>query len=784
MFSVKGIKFIFEHAHFSANGKKRNPDVAANESAILYPAMGLYVAVVCEASYIGSEEQMLVLQFNGFCIGQRLSVNVTDPHQLYIEPVPSNSYEGNRSETFQRARSGKNVGWVVPGQRPINRFRGRFQLPQRLPQFPVPDELRDCVFDQGELTEVRPHLQQELSMDCYTGKFHTLLHLEEIQMDIDIRQFDLEQVCLRRVGEFLCLGVPDLAEGRPSLLIGDKVILSEPGCMDGLSYAGYIHEVLSEEVLVKFHGSFHQNFQGESYDVVFTFNRSTIRRCHQAVDMALQLSEQVLFPEEVVPKLPQWIPQCRESEMVMPVNRTPAPGSQGLRKLKSGPLELFNTCLNQRQQEAVIRIVLGQGRPTPYILFGPPGTGKTVTVVESILQIFMKVPHSRIIACTPSNSAADLLTERLQQSEQLTTADMVRINALQRTEESIPDSIRPYCYDDTNLQMVSHYRIIVCTCASAGMLLSLGIKVGHFTHVFVDEAGQATEPECLIPISLIGQSDGQIVLAGDPHQLGPVLASKFAKSHGLELSLLERLTLMPVYRRDVSRFQHGYNPLLVTKLVDNYRSHESLLRLPSRLFYHDELCVKADPELTHSFTDWSNLPMKGCPLIFHGVRGEDMRDGNSPSWFNPAETVQVIQYVQMLLHEEPHRIAPEEIGIITAYRKQVEKIRLLMEKLGIPKIKVGSVEEFQGQERKAVIISTVRSTENLLRFDVRHNLGFLSNPKRFNVSITRAQALLIVIGNPFVLSQDPYWEPLIGYSVESGAYTGCDPPDDHNNNNN
>lgn len=270
----------------------------------------------------------------------------------------------------------------------------------------------------------------------------------------------------------------------------------------------------------------------------------------------------------------------------------------------------------------------------------------------------------------------------------------------------------------------------------------------------------------------------QIVLAGDPLQLGPVLRSKFAKDFGLDLSFLERLICTALYERNEEMFaDHGaYDPLLVTKLVDNYRSHAGILKLPSQLFYHNELQIRADPKLTHTFCDWSALPNPKLPVIFHGVRGEDLREGNSPSWFNPVETVQVVRYLQSILNREKNSVKPDEIGVITPYRKQVEKIRLLIDKLNMEMVKVGSVEEFQGQERQVIIISTVRSNEEMIGFDLKHTLGFLSNPKRFNVAISRAQALLIVIGNPHVLYQDQYWRHLIDFCVKEGAYTGCDLP--------
>lgn len=115
-----------------------------------------------------------------------------------------------------------------------------------------------------------------------------------------------------------------------------------------------------------------------------------------------------------------------------------------------------------------------------------------------------------------------------------------------------------------------------------------------------------------------------------------------------------------------------------------------------------------------------------------------------------------------------------DIGVISPYRKQVQKIKKVLEKKNLTDIKVGSVEEFQGQERLVIIISTVRSTnEEFLKMDRDYKLGFLKNPKRFNVAITRAKALLICIGNPYMLSKDEHWNRFLQYCRQNGAYTGC-----------
>ena len=103
--------------------------------------------------------------------------------------------------------------------------------------------------------------------------------------------------------------------------------------------------------------------------------------------------------------------------------------------------------------------------------------------------------------------------------------------------------------------------------------------------------------------------------------------------------------------------------------------------------------------------------------------------------------------------------------------------RFCVNEWDVAQVDVGSVEQFQGQERRVIIISTVRSSKEYIESDVKHNLGFLVNPKRFNVAITRPQALLIVIGNPYVLAQDIHWAALLQYAAAHGEYKGCDLPD-------
>nr|XP_006811620.1 PREDICTED: LOW QUALITY PROTEIN: putative helicase Mov10l1-like [Saccoglossus kowalevskii] len=760
---------------FEIPSKESRSQRYRNLNTNIYPQTPIYVKIICKASNLGENSQLIVFDFGKFVIGRYVKFEVEDPEQKILM-VKAPYQKSNRYERFRQSQGMgmQSEKWIIP-------------------------ELRDCLLQRNDITTIRPELAEPLSMTNYIGYFTTMLHLEEIQMEIDIRQFDIEMVSMMPHGEYLALTVPGLAEGRPSVLIGDKVILSVPNNNDYATpqYEGFVHDVFQEELLLKFHPEFHQTYKGEEYNVMFTFNRTSLRRCHQALEAVKYLGESVLFPTLLETKLPQCSVFKRHNgdADTKPIKKSPEDiqsfgqdlckskqqcGASS--KFKSGTkmesdikqaIEIakrrqfitpvfkcnprkkvghgfrsktslfFNPSLNDCQKAAVTRILQGQSRPTPYVLYGPPGTGKTVTVVEAILQVFHNMSSSRILACTPSNSAADLLTQRLHHSGAVLISDMVRLNAFQRAEESIEDVIKPYCTNGDKLDLVCHHRIVVCTCIMAGILYQLGLKSGHFTHVFVDEAGQATEPECIIPLGMAAGQNGQIVLSGDPLQLGPVLMNKLSIKYGFNISLLERLTQRLLYNRDEDKFKdHGnYDPLLVTKLVENYRSHPALLKLSSKIFYHDELIAQADEKKTDCLCQWESLTNKNSfPILFHGLKGEDLREGDSPSWFNPIEAVQVVKYLQALKTNDVHPLEFSDIGVITPYRKQV------------------------------------RSNQSFMNFDAQHHIGFLSNPKRFNVAITRAQALLIIIGNPYVLVKDLFWVRLLQYCVDNNAYIGCDLP--------
>ncbi|XP_075575545.1 RNA helicase Mov10l1 isoform X2 [Pelecanus crispus] len=754
---------------------------------IVIPAGGkTFIVIICTAVNPGYSKELLLLGFSDFTVGRYIEATVTNEEELLVAPVEP--FSPRKPKIIPEPQPRKTTV-VAPKYRRCHRRH----LPSFVPHYTIPDELRKCVEQKLDILTFQPLLAEHLNLDNYKAKFSTLLWLEEIHAEMEMKDFTMSGVTLKRNGNLLVLEVPGVEEGRPHLTTGNKVILKSQIYSEHIiEYLAYITEVRNEDVTLKFNADFEQAYNLEPMDVEFVHCRITSRRCQLAVEQAIYLGEKVLFPERLVLQSPRAIKTqnateycgvddgleqcCQQENKVKKLQNKQAKSGETV-TLRQTAGEFFNPMLNDQQKLAVKRILSGECRPTPYVLFGPPGTGKTLTVIEAILQIHYTLPDSRILVCAPSNAATDLICLRLHQSNLLKPGAMVRVNASFRSAEQIDDMVKPYCKDGDDIRKASWFRIIITTCSSAGMFYQTEIRLGHFTHVILDEAGQASEPESLIPIGLISEANGQIVLVGDPKQLGPVIKSKIALSFGLNMSLLERLTSREIYLRDVDAFSAcgAYNPLLITKLIKNYRSHSALLALPSKLFYHKELEACADASVVTSLLHWEKLPRKGFPLIFHGIRGSETREGQSPSWFNPTEAVQVMQYCCHLAKNENAAVSVTDIGVITPYRKQVEKIRFLLRSIDLADITVGTVEEFQGREYMVIILSTVRSHEGLFDDD-KYCLGFLSNPKKFNVAVTRAKALLIVVGNPHVLVKDPCFCALLEYSLMNRVYVGCDLP--------
>ncbi|KAG9001266.1 hypothetical protein FRB93_012193 [Tulasnella sp. JGI-2019a] len=428
---------------------------------------------------------------------------------------------------------------------------------------------------------------------------------------------------------------------------------------------------------------------------------------------------------------------------------------------------------NPPQLEAVTAILKRSSSSVPFVVFGPPGTGKTVTIIEAILQLVSQRPYVKILACAPSNSAADLITQRLSG---LGTQKLFRLNAPFRNVGDVPAELLPFCCIDdfgrfsvSSAGQLAQYSVVVSTCMSAGIPWGIKIPTGHFAYIFMDEAGQAMEPEAMVSIKTISNGNTNVVLSGDPRQLGPIIRSGVARRLGFGVSYLERLMQRQVYQEDV------WGGVTVVKLVKNFRSHEAILDFPNDQFYAGKLEVHGDRQVINRFLSSTVLPNPKFPVVFHGVAGMDDRSPDSPSYFNDAEIKVVAEYVERLLADRGKPTTSSDIGVIAPYRAQSSKLRAQFRARAHMGLKVGSVEEYQGQERDMIILSTVRTDRERVTYDLRHTLGFLVNPRRLNVAITRAKSLLIIVGDPIVLSLDPLWRKLLNYIHLNGGWTGRSP---------
>lgn len=585
--------------------------------------------------------------------------------------------------------------------------------------------------------EVEPSIDYELSMDNYVRRFDTLISLEEIEEMNQMKELRLQAVKIKMLRpNFVEIYVRIGEDSKINDMKGSQVLLKRDNSFSQFDFIGFIHvvDVKNSCIHVNVHKRLTENIAPtDRFNIDFRYQRKNYNLKHAAVRKAHDKMEAVIFP-------------------VADANTSSIDTTTGGR--------YFNSLLNKRQRTATDRIVNWSAGSRPYIIFGPPGTGKSQTLAEVILQL-LKKRGSKLLVCAPSNMAVNNLCEKLHGMGE-GKEDFVRLNSLSSQQKLQKKSLYS---TTTNTAEAIKSRCLFTTCTNVGKLFrDEGSPL--FSHVIIDEAGQCTEPEVLVAISV--SPEAKVVLAGDPMQLGPVVQSKPAKSY-LEVSLMKRLMQRSLYMKDD---QGIYNAQFITKLLQNYRSHEQLLSLPSRLFYGDELKACANKTEVGSMLRWKRLPKQGFPLIFLSVKGKCQRE--KFSYFNMEEAQLTVDYAAFLVNDKAAKAT--EISVITPYRKQIAKIEHL-KKSSLKDVKVGSVERFQGQESKVVILSLVRTFESnkfqRKRPNVRRVLGFVADSKRFNVAVTRARSLLIIIGDSKALRLDKYWCELYDYCDKNGAVVFC-----------
>ncbi|KAI1362131.1 P-loop containing nucleoside triphosphate hydrolase protein [Xylaria arbuscula] len=402
-------------------------------------------------------------------------------------------------------------------------------------------------------------------------------------------------------------------------------------------------------------------------------------------------------------------------------------------------------------QISAIKAVLS----TPLSLIqGPPGTGKTVTSATIIYHL-AKQDNGQVLVCAPSNVAVDQLCERIN----LTGLKVVRLTAKSREDvessvsflalheqvrmlDSNPELMKLSQlkgeYGELSSQDEKKFKqltraaereilgnadVVCCTCVGAGDPRLAKIK---FRNVLIDESTQSAEPECMIPLVL---GCKQVVLVGDHKQLGPVIMNKKAAKAGLNQSLFERL----------------------------YRMHPCLSEFPSNMFYEGSLQngVSA-PSRIRKDVDFP-WPVAEMPMMFWSNLGNEEISASGTSYLNRTEASNVEKIVTRFFKAG---VRPSDIGVITPYEGQRSYIVTTMQNTGTFKkesykeVEVASVDAFQGREKDFIVLSCVRSNDN-------QGIGFMSDPRRLNVALTRAKFGVVIIGNPKVLSKHDLWHHLL-----------------------
>jgi superfamily I DNA and/or RNA helicase len=449
--------------------------------------------------------------------------------------------------------------------------------------------------------------------------------------------------------------------------------------------------------------------------------------------------------------------------------------------------------LNISQQQALQKVLSANDVG---IIHGPPGTGKTTTLVQGIIQTVAE--EKQVLVCAPSNAAIDLLVEKL--SEQ--GLNVLRIGHPARvTEQTLSKTLdsrianheyykdlrgmrrkmeelktlafkykRKFGYEEREQRklllnevkalkadadvlefyitnnLIEKSEVIACTLVGASHYVLRGKK---FKSVFIDEAAQSLEPACWIPL-LKAQ---RIIFAGDHQQLPPTIKSFEAAKAGLAETLMEKCI--------------RHQPETASMLQIQYRMHEAIMRFSSDYFYKGELI--ADESVKHHV-----LKTDEAPVLFIDTAGcgyHEEQDMETLSRFNKEEAELLIRSVEKLIREtdEARWLAESiTIGIIAPYSAQVEYLTKLAEQSAeLMNLKhlvsINTVDAFQGQERDVIAIGFVRSND-------KGEVGFLSDIRRTNVALTRARKKLLVVGDSATLGAHPFYMQWLEYVQKHDFY--------------
>ena len=439
--------------------------------------------------------------------------------------------------------------------------------------------------------------------------------------------------------------------------------------------------------------------------------------------------------------------------------------------------------LNSTQEDAVNKVLRAKDVA---IVHGPPGTGKTTTLVEAIYETLRR--ENQVLVCAQSNMAVDWISEKLVDRgiNVLRIGNPSRVNdkmlsfTYERRFEAHPEyemlwalrkairevranrksGDRKYHQKIERLKerateievrinndLFSEARVIACTLVGSSNRLLDGQK---FSTLFIDEAAQALEAACWIPIRRVSR----VIFAGDHCQLPPTIKSYEALKAGLGKTLMERIV--------------ENKPEVVTLLKMQYRMNEEIMRFSSDWFYNNQ--VESSPDVKYRSILDLDIPMTWVDtsqFVFPEESGISFKEefvGESFGRINKAEaelTMMALQHYFEKIGKE--RIFQEriDVGVISPYRAQVQYLRRQLKNREFFKpyrdlISVNTVDGFQGQERDIILISLVRANDE-------GQIGFLRDLRRMNVAITRARMKLIILGDASTLTRHPFYKKLYEY---------------------
>ena len=436
--------------------------------------------------------------------------------------------------------------------------------------------------------------------------------------------------------------------------------------------------------------------------------------------------------------------------------------------------------LNSVQEQAVNKVLRAKDVA---IVHGPPGTGKTTTLVEAIYETLRR--ENQVLVCAQSNMAVDWISEQLvdrgvnvlrignptkvndkmlsftyerrfadhpdypQLWSIRETIRKLRQNRKRRRDEGFHQKVERLKSRATeleiriNAQLFGEARVIASTLTGSANRLLSGQKFGT---LFIDEAAQALEPACWIAI----RKASRVILAGDHCQLPPTVKSIAALRGGLGTTLMERIVKQ--------------KPETVTLLKTQYRMNEQIMRFSSDWFYGG--MIEAAPQVRfRGILDLDN-PMTWIDTS--AVAGKEEFVGESFGRINRAEADMTLDVLQEYFTRIGKARVLEEridVGVISPYRAQVQLLRRLIRKKEFFKpyrglISVNTVDGFQGQERDVIVISLVRANAD-------GQIGFLSDLRRMNVAITRARMKLIIMGDVPTMTRHPFYKELYEYVLSS-----------------